>query len=73
MKVVIEQPTTPVYLTPDEALLFIEFKKRYHIIAPLIGYMETMRIPDLKEASVVMDIDSSGKVSHTAITKHYRI
>lgn len=69
---VIEPPKIPVYLTEDEAKLFIEFQKRYQVMAHLLGYMDSLNIFELKNCSVVMDIDNLGKVSHTAITRHYR-
>jgi len=65
--------TTLVYLTPDEALLFVEFQKRYHIIAQLVGCMESLNLSDIKNTSITMDTDEQGRVKHTAITKHYRI
>lgn len=75
MKVLIEQATPqniPVYLTIDEARLFVEFKKRYKVIAYILGFMESMRLDDMKETNVVLDIDKGGIVSHAAITKHFR-
>lgn len=72
MQTSIEQPKIPVYLTEDEAKLFVEFQKRYQVIAHLIGYMDSINIFELKNSSIQLDIDTTGKVSHTAVTKHYR-
>ncbi len=61
-----------ISLTPDDAKLFAEFQKRYEVIAHLVGYMDALRLFDLKNMNISMDIDTAGKVSHTAITRHYR-
>lgn len=62
----------PVYLTADEAMLFVEFQKNYQIIAHLLGYMSSIHADTLKNTHLAFDIDNEGKISHTAITKHYR-
>lgn len=62
----------PVYMTQDEARVFIEFKKRYKVIAYILGFMNTMRIDDMTETNMVFDVDKSGIISHVAITKHFR-
>ncbi len=72
MQVIIEQPKIPVFLTEDEAKLFIEFQKRYQVLAHLIGCMDSLNILELRNCSVQLDIDTNGKVSHSAITVHHR-
>jgi Holliday junction resolvase len=74
MKIIIEQKpaNTPVYLTPDEVLLFIEFKRNYKIVAYILGFMESLHLEDMRETNVVLDIDKTGIISHAAITKHFR-
>ncbi len=75
MKVIIEQETPahiPVYLTQDEALLFVQFKKNYKVIAYILGFIDSMKIENMKETNIVLDIDKNGIVSHAAITKHFR-
>ncbi len=75
MKVIIEQATEssiPVFLTADEARLFVEFKKHYKVIAYLVGFMESMKIEDMKETNIMLDVDKQGIVSHAAITKQFR-
>lgn len=71
MNIVIEEQI-PVYLTPDDARLFVEFQKRYQVIGQLLGSMDALKISDMKNVSIVMDLDGAGKLQHTAITKHYR-
>ena len=71
MNIIIEEKI-PVYLSEDEAKLFIAFQKNYIVFAQLLGYMESTGTSNLKNMSIVMDIDNDGKVGHTAITRHYR-
>ncbi len=72
MQVIIDpRPNVTVELGPDEALLFIEFKRSYDVVGQLLGYLNTLKISDMRNTNLVLDIDSGGKVSHTTITKHY--
>lgn len=71
MQIVIE-PKTPVYLSPDEALLFIAFQKNYQLIANILGTMDSMGFTNLRSASVALDFDANGAIQHSSITKHYR-
>ncbi len=59
-------------LQNDEAVLFREFQRRYDIIAPIVGYMESLKIMDISNSQIILDIDDKGLVKHMAITKHYR-
>ncbi len=75
MKILIDQQVEskiPVYMTVDEASLFVEFKKNYKVIAYILGFMNTMNINDMKETNVSLDIDKNGSVGHASITKHFR-
>lgn len=63
---------TNVQLTDEDALLFIQFQKNYQILAPIVGYMTSLKIIDISNSQLVLDIDSQGKVGHMAITKHFR-
>ncbi|MCX6822103.1 MAG: hypothetical protein NTW30_04985 [Candidatus Aenigmarchaeota archaeon] len=63
---------TVIELTKEDAKLFIEFQKHYVPVAHLLGYMDTLGLSDLKNMSIVMDIDSDGKVAHTSFTRHFR-
>jgi len=71
MQITIEQKT-PVYLSPDEALLFMAFQKNYQIIAHILGTMDSLKIGDLSNGRLEMDFDKTGMVTHTSITKHFR-
>jgi len=64
--------TIKVELTEDEQHLFIEFRRRADVIAYLVGYMESIGVFDLANASITLDIDKDGIVQHTSITKHFR-
>jgi ArsR family metal-binding transcriptional regulator len=61
-----------IELTDEEAELFKEFRRRYDVIAPLVGYMDSMNILDLKNMNIVIDINQEGIVAHMAVTRHYR-
>ena len=62
----------PIFLTKGEAMLFVEFQKRYQVLAHLIGCMDSLNILQLKNCSITLDVDTNGKVSHSAITVHHR-
>lgn len=63
---------TTISLSDEDAVLFIAFQKRYEVIAPLVGYMDSLNLIDLKNMSIVLDIDPQGVVGHMAITRHFR-
>ena len=71
MQITIEQKT-PVYLSPDEALLFMAFQKNYQVIARILGHIDALGIRNIANSSLVLDFDKDGMVAHTAITNHYR-
>lgn len=71
MQIIIEEKT-PVYLSPDEAMLFMAFQKNYQVVARILGSMDALRINDISNASLTMDFDRDGLITHSSITKHYR-
>ena len=62
-----------VEMTQSDAFLFEQFQKRYDVIGQLVGYMEAVKIFDLKNMTIQMDIDATGMVKHTSITRHFRV
>ncbi len=66
------EPKVVIELTPTDAMLFQAFQKRYEVIGQIVGYMEAVNIFDLKNMTIQMDIDNTGTVKHTSITRHYR-
>lgn len=66
------KPQVAVYLSEDDAKLFMAFQQNYQTVAHLLGCMDGLNLKDLKNVSVNMDIDKDGKLAHTAITRHYR-
>lgn len=73
MQVMIEtRQNVQIDLKPEEAMLFVEFQKNYQVVAYLLGYLSSLKIAEMNNTNLTMDIDSNGKVSHTSITKHYR-
>lgn len=63
---------TPVYLDPDEALLFLAFQKNYHVVAQVLGVMDSLGIKTLANGSLTLDFNSDGIIQHSSVTKHYR-
>jgi hypothetical protein len=48
------------------------FKERYEVIAPILGYLDTMKLIDLSNTQMVLDFDKDGHIKHMSLTKHYR-
>lgn len=71
MEIIIEQKI-PIYLSEDEARLFVTFQKNYQVVARIIGSMDALNLTEIKNASLLMDFDQNGTINHSAITKHYR-
>lgn len=59
-------------LSPEDAFLFSKFQQRYELIAPIVGYMDALGLLQLKNMMIQIDLDKSGRISHTSITQHYR-
>jgi hypothetical protein len=64
--------TTTIHLTSDDAELFKKFMQHYDLIAYFVGYLEVMGTDRITNSQIVLDIDSDGIITHTAITKHFR-
>jgi hypothetical protein len=61
-----------IQLSEEDALLFTKFQQHHETIGYLLGYMESLKLIDLRNMSVTMDIDNIGIVQHTSITRHFR-
>ena len=61
-----------ISLTDEDCLLFKEFQKHYQIVAPVVGYMSSLKLIDIANTHIGLDIDAFGIVKHMEITKHYR-
>lgn len=62
-----------IELTTPEAILFRLFQQKHIVIAPIIGFMDTLSLTDLKGCKLNFDINpESGQIEHVSITKHYR-
>lgn len=72
MKTSEEETKTAVYLDPDEAMLFVAFQKNYRTVAHILGSIDALGLNSISNASLTMDFDRDGIISHTSITKHYR-
>lgn len=67
-----KEPTVTIELTEDEQRLFLEFRRRINVIAPIIGYLDSFNRFDLCNTNISLDLDKEGIIKHTVITKHYR-
>ena len=64
--------TINVELNDEEQKLFIEFRRRLEVIAPIIGYMDTLGLMDMRNTQITLDLDNNGTVAHMSLTRHYR-
>lgn len=61
--------TTAVYLTEEQAKLFIEFQKRF----AFLKLLESIQGFDIKNGSITISFDSVGKISSVEKKEHYRL
>jgi hypothetical protein len=61
-----------IELSEDKAILLRDVERHYEVIAPLIGYLDTLNIKSLKNMSITLETDGNGIVRHTSFTSHYR-
>lgn len=61
-----------VDLSDEEAMLFLKFQEHYQVIAPIMGYMSSLKLMDISNTHIGLDIDAYGKIKHMEITKHFR-
>ncbi len=59
---------TAIYLTQDEAMLFIEFQKRY----AFMKLLESIGAFDLRSGSVTIHFDSLGGIGSIDKQEHFR-
>ena len=60
---------TAVYLTDDEALLFVQYQKRY----AFMKILEDLGAFDLKSGSLTLHFDNLGGIGSVDIQRHIRI
>lgn len=63
-----ETNQTVIYLQPQDALLFVEFQKRY-------AFMELLQSIDafkLKSGSITIHFDSEGQIASIEKKQHYK-
>ncbi len=61
-----------IELSKEDALLFKAFQENYQVVAPIVGFMDSLKMADLKNMTIQMDIDKNGVINHSSITRHYR-
>jgi hypothetical protein len=64
----IKPETTAIYLTPQEAFLFVEFQKQYALIKAL----ESIGAFRVRSGSVTVHFDSNGLIGSLDKVEHYR-
>lgn len=60
---------TTLFLTPEEAALFVQYQKRY----TFMKLLESVGAFDLKSAHITIHFDSIGGVGSVDVNKHYRL
>ena len=66
-----EESTKPtaVYMTEGEAMLFVEFQKRY----AFIELLESVKAFDLRGGSIQIHFDAMGQIVSVEKREHYRL
>lgn len=60
---------TPIFLTPEEAILFVQFQKHF----ALVQLLESIKAFDIKNGSVTLHFDSYGKIASIDKNEHLRV
>jgi len=63
------QEQIPVYITPDEAVLFVRFQQRFAFMKA----MEDIGAFNLKNGSVEVHFDALGRVAKIDKHEHYKV
>ncbi len=64
-----DQPTTRIELTNEEALLFVQFQKRY----AFMKLLESLNAFDIKSGFITIHFDNLGGIGSVDVQKHYRL
>lgn len=59
-------------LTSEELLMLKKFQEYQEPLVFLIGFMDALKIRDLKDMQITMDIDHQGVIKHTTALQHSR-
>lgn len=65
---ILSDKKTAIYLTSEEALLFVEFQKRFAFIQAL----NSIGAFDIKGGSLEVHFDALGQIGSMAIHRHYK-
>jgi len=65
----VEYSMTNIELTTEDALLFVEFQKRY----AFIKLMESLRVFDIRGGNVTINFNDCGEIALVDIHNFYRI
>lgn len=58
-----------IYLTPEEALLFTEYQKRY----AFMKFLESIDGFNLKSASITINFDNMGRIGSVDKKQHFSL
>lgn len=64
-----KEQTTPVFLSPEEAMLFVTFQKRFTFMKAL----ENMGAFNLRNASIEIHFDSLSQIAKIDKHEHYKV
>lgn len=64
--------TITIELSIPEAAAFRIFQQRYDVIAPICGYLDSLKIMDLTLTEINLNIDQNGLVKVMKISKTFR-
>ena len=64
-----EQQTTTLYLTPEDALLFVQYQKRHC----LIDILEKLKVFDIRNGSVEIHFGDIGEVRKVDLHQHHKV
>lgn len=66
---IINVQTTPVYLTEEEAKMFLQFQKHF----TLIGLLESVKAFDIKSGSVTLHFNALGEIKGVDKREHFMV
>ena len=65
----VEQPKTTIFITPEEALLWLQFQKRFSFMQLL----EKIGAFDIKGGSLEIHFDNLGGIAKVDLHQHYKV
>ena len=60
---------TLVYLTPEEAELFVEFQKRF----AFINLLDSLKVFEIRTGSATINFDKDGQITSVEKREHFKV